>query len=90
MREDHFGSRDQKALLERGAQMHLITQYQPYLTYYGRTVGATSPRDVPLKTLMALARLQGNSSFFDLPDDEFISDVEFFHRTSPNQAIDQR
>ena len=70
MREDHFGSRDQKALLERGAQMHLITQYQPYLTYYGRTVGATSPRDVPLKTLMALARLQGNSSFFDLPDDE--------------------
>ena len=63
-----YGSYAQRALLQRGADMHSITRDQKHLTYYGRTVGVTSIDDAPLSTMLALARLQGNSNIADVAD----------------------
>lgn len=42
----------------------------PHFTYYGRTVGITSLREEPFETLVALARLQGNSTLATLTKTE--------------------
>ena len=69
----HYGSEAQQALLRRGAEMRRLTDRDPRFTYYGRTVGATSPHEVPLALVVALARLQGSSNFSFVPDAEMPS-----------------
>lgn len=73
--ETFFGTADQKALLRKGFCAHQLFSDQPHFTYYGRTVGITSLSDEPLETLIALARLQGNSSLATLTQDEAITVV---------------
>ena len=68
--ETFFGTAEQKALLRKGYSAHQLFQDRPHFTYYGRTVGITSLRDEPLETLIALARLPGNSSLATLRQDE--------------------
>lgn len=68
---EYFGTADQQALLRRGAAAHLITRDDPRFSYYGRTVGVPSTQDAPTETVFALARLQGNSNFADMADDEY-------------------
>ena len=66
----HYGSEAQRALLRCGAEMRRLTDGDPRFTYYGRTVGATSPGDAPVDIVVALARLQGNSNYSFVPDAE--------------------
>ncbi len=69
---DHFGDETQVALLDRGAQTHVITRNDRRYTYYGRTVGATSLDEVSLPVLTALARLQGNSAYAKVADEDVL------------------
>jgi len=50
--------------------MQALTERDPRFTYYGRTVGGTSPDEVPLDAVVALAQLQGNSNL------SFVRDAE--------------
>lgn len=65
-----FGSAPQVAMLQRGADLHQLVGSHPQFTYYGRVVGLTSPDDASFDTFTALVRLQGNSSYADLSDED--------------------
>lgn len=63
-----FGSPAQRSILKRGADVRAVTRDLTHLTYYGRTVGIASSDDATLDTVLALARLQGNSNIADVSD----------------------
>lgn len=68
--QNFFGSDAQQALLRKGASAYQLFRDHADFTYYGRTVGITSLQEVPLDTLVALSRLQGNSTLGTLTKKE--------------------
>ena len=65
----YFGSDAQRAILRRGRALRDILAPWPRYSYYGRVVGITSLDDETLDDMVALARVQGNSSCTAVPDD---------------------
>ena len=65
-----FGSDAQRTLLSKGASAYHLFRDKPGYTYYGRTVGITCLQDVPFENVIALARLQGNSTCGRLTKEE--------------------
>ena len=65
-----FGSDAQRTLLSKGASAYQLFRDKPGYTYYGRTVGITCLQDVPFENVIALARLQGNSTCGRLTKEE--------------------
>ena len=53
-----FGSKEQVALLQRGADLRKLTRHDRRFFYYGRTVGICTLDAAPFDCLAALARLQ--------------------------------
>jgi hypothetical protein len=73
--DEYFGSEDQRALLRRGRNMAQLFADDWRYSYYGRTVGLVRPCDGDIEKLAALARIQGNSNYSYVPEDE-VEDVK--------------
>lgn len=73
-----FGSKAQQQLLSRGAALRQVTRDTQHFTYYGRVVGVAQPQDAPIEDVIALARLQGNSHYADVPTDQVASITHAF------------
>jgi hypothetical protein len=70
MNNDYFGSDAQQDILRRGRNMYDVVGDGPQFTYYGRTVGLATPSDGSMKKLAGLARLQGNSNYGCVPNND--------------------
>lgn len=70
--QDYFGNAAQISLLRRGRALFDLTDTDPQLTYYGRTVGLSSPNGQSMDRLAALIALQGSGSVAIVDD----SDIE--------------
>lgn len=70
IKEEYFGSDDQRAVLRRGRAMAELLGRDARHSYYGRTVGLVSPDDGDIDHLAALVRAQGNSNCSAVPLDQ--------------------
>jgi hypothetical protein len=67
MRDEFFGSDDQRALLRRGRGMAALLGQDRRYSYYGRTVGLPGPEDGDIDHLAALATVQGSATYGAVP-----------------------
>lgn len=67
MKDEFFGSDDQRALLRRGRGMAALLGQDRRYSYYGRTVGLPGPEDGDIDHLAALATVQGSATYFAVP-----------------------
>ena len=67
MKDEFFGSDDQRALLRRGRGMAALLGQDRRYSYVGRTVGLTRPEDGDIDHLVALAFVQGNATYGSVP-----------------------
>jgi hypothetical protein len=72
-KEEFFGNADQQALLRRGRNLANLLCDDPRYSYYGRTVGLVRSIDGDVDQLAALARVQGNSNYSQVPAGEITS-----------------
>lgn len=70
MRDEVFGSDDQRALLRRGRSLAALLGHDRRYSYYGRTVGLPGPEDGDIDHLAALAIVQGSATYLTVPLDE--------------------
>ena len=70
VQQDYFGSDAQIALLRRGRALFDLTDSDPQMTYYGRTVGMADTDQHSMDRLASLIALQGSSSFATVGDDD--------------------
>jgi hypothetical protein len=67
MKDEFFGSDDQRALLRRGRSLAALLGRDSRFCYYGRTVGLPGPEDGDINQLAALVIVQGNAAYYDVP-----------------------
>lgn len=67
MKDEFFGSDDQRALLRRGRSLAALLGRDSRYSYYGRTVGLPGPEDGDFDQLAALVIVQGNAAYYDVP-----------------------
>ncbi|KAF0115005.1 MAG: hypothetical protein FD150_1243 [Rhodobacteraceae bacterium] len=67
MKDEFFGSDDQRALLRRGRGMAAVLGQNQRYSYYGRTVGLPGPEDGDIDHLAALATVQGSATYLTVP-----------------------
>lgn len=67
MRDEFFGSDDQRAVLRRSRGLAAVLGQDRRYSYYGRTLGLTGPEDGDLDHLVALAVVQGNATYGSVP-----------------------
>ena len=67
MKDEFFGSDDQRALLRRGRSLAALLGQDRRYCYYGRTVGLPGPEDGDIDQLAALVIVQGNAAYYDVP-----------------------
>ena len=67
MRDEFFGSDDQRAVLRRGRGLAALLGQDRRYSYYGRTVGLPGPEDGDIDHLAALAIVQGNTNYGTVP-----------------------
>ena len=67
MKDEFFGSDDQRALLRRGRSLAALLGQDRRYSYYGRTVGLPGPEDGDIDHLAALAVVQGSATYFTVP-----------------------
>lgn len=70
MRDEFFGSDDQRGVLRRGRGLAAVLGQDRRYSYYGRTVGLPGPEDGDIDQLAALATVQGNAAYFSVPLDQ--------------------
>jgi RimJ/RimL family protein N-acetyltransferase len=70
MRDEFFGSDDQRALLRRGRGLAAVLAQDRRYSYYGRTVGLPGPEDGDIDHLAALAIVQGSATYLAVPLDQ--------------------
>jgi hypothetical protein len=67
MKDEFFGSDDQRAVLRRGRGLAALLGQDRRYCYYGRSVGLTGPEDGDLDHLAAMAIVQGNATYWNVP-----------------------
>lgn len=67
MRNEFFGSDQQRAILRRGRGMAALLERDTRFSFSGRTVGLTSPEDGDIDQLATLVMLQGNANYGSVP-----------------------
>lgn len=67
MKDEFFGSDDQRAVLRRGRGMAALLGQDRRYSYYGRTVGLPGPEDGDIDHLAALAIVQGSATYLAVP-----------------------
>lgn len=67
MRDEFFGSDDQRAVLRRGRGLAALLGQDRRYSYYGRTVGLAGLEDGDIDNLAALAIVQGNAAYGTVP-----------------------
>ncbi|MBL9073512.1 N-acetyltransferase [Tabrizicola sp.] len=70
MRDEVFGSDDQRALLRRGRSLAALLGHDRRYSYYGRSVGLPGPEDGDIDHLAALAIVQGSATYLAVPLDQ--------------------
>ena len=60
--QDYFGTEAQISVLRRARALFDLTDTDPRMTYYGRSVGLADPDEQSMDRLVSLIALQGNSS----------------------------
>jgi hypothetical protein len=63
MRDEFFGSDEQRAILRRGRGMASLLEQDVRYSYYGRAVGLIGPEDGDIDQLATLAMVQGYSNY---------------------------
>lgn len=67
MKDEFFGSDDQRALLRRGRALAAVLGHDRRYSYGGRSVGLAGPEDGDIDHLAALVTVQGNSVYSAVP-----------------------
>lgn len=67
MKDEFFGSVDQRAVLRRSRALAVLLAQDARYSYYGRTVGLVGPDDGDVDQLAALAMVQGNTNYGAVP-----------------------
>ncbi len=67
MKDEFFGSDDQRALMRRGRGLAALLGQDRRYSYYGRAVGLLEPEDGDIDHLAALAIVQGYATYFAVP-----------------------
>ena len=67
MKEEFFGSDDQRALLRRGRALAAVLGQDRRYSYYGRSVGLPGPEDGDIDHLAALVTVQGYAVYGAVP-----------------------
>lgn len=67
MKDEFFGSDDQRALLRRGRGLAVLLSHDSRYSYYGRTVGLPGPEDGDIDHLAALTTVQGSATYGAVP-----------------------
>jgi hypothetical protein len=70
MKDEFFGSDDQRALLRRGRGLAAVLGQDRRYSYYGRTVGLPGPEDGDIDHLAAMAIVQGSATYLAVPLDQ--------------------
>ncbi len=70
MRDEFFGSEDQRTLQRRGRALAAVLGQDRRYSYYGRSVGLAGLEDGDIDHLAALVAVQGYSVLFDVPLDQ--------------------
>lgn len=83
MTSDLFGTPQQQAFLGRGRALYEVIRDDPRFSYYGRSVGLADTTAGDVALLVSLTRLQGASSFADLPD----ADLPLLRRAVEDQGL---
>ena len=73
MRDEFFGSDDQRALLRRGRGLAAVLGPDRRYSYYGRTVGLPGPEDGDIDHLAALAIVQGSATYLAVPLNQVVA-----------------
>lgn len=66
--QDYFGTEAQISVLQRGRALFDLTDADPRMTYYGRSVGLADTDAQAMDRLASLIALQGNSSLANVKD----------------------
>ncbi len=69
MKDEFFGSDDQRALLRRGRGLAAVLGQDRRYSYYGRSVGLPGPEDGDIDHLAALVTIQGYAVYGAVPLD---------------------
>lgn len=67
MKDEFFGSDDQRAVLRRGRGLAALLGQDRRYSYYGRSVGLPGPEDGDIDLLAALVTVQGYSAYYAVP-----------------------
>jgi hypothetical protein len=67
MKDEFFGTDDQRALLRRGRALAAVLGHDRRYSYYGRAVGLPGPEDGDIDHLAALAIVQGSAAYGTVP-----------------------
>lgn len=67
MKDEFFGSDDQRAVLRRGRGLAALLGQDRRYSYYGRSVGLPGPEDGDIDHLAALVTVQGYSAYYAVP-----------------------
>ena len=70
MKDEFFGSDDQRALLRRGRALAALLGQDRRYSYDGRSVGLPGPEDGDIDQLAALAVVQGSATYGTVPLDQ--------------------
>ena len=70
MRNEFFGSDEQRAILRRGRGMAALLEQDARYSYYGRTVGLVGPKDGDIDQLATLAMVQGATNYGAVPSSQ--------------------
>ncbi len=70
MKDEFFGSDDQRAVLRRGRGLAALLGHDRRYSYYGRSVGLPGPEDGDIDHLAALAIVQGSAIYLDVALDQ--------------------
>jgi hypothetical protein len=63
MRNEFFGSDEQRAILPRGRGMATLLEQDARYSYHGRTVGLIGPEVGDIDQLATLAMVQGSTNY---------------------------